>query len=114
MRPKQDFIRPIQEWRILRTKCRVARLVFEMTTAGRGRRGKRGGVPDGLRGGQPDPSSRIGVWVRMGEQSRGGTRGAKKISGFKIESDQPCRLDDFLVTPGSLAYPAPGTMLMIK
>ena len=55
-----------------------------------------------------------GSWYVCANSPATGRGGARKISGFRLESDQPCRLDDFLVTPDPLAYTEPGGLLMIR
>jgi hypothetical protein len=55
-----------------------------------------------------------GSWYVCANSPGAGRGGAKKISGFRLESDQPCRLDDFLVTPGVLAYTELGSVFMVR
>jgi formylglycine-generating enzyme required for sulfatase activity len=57
-----------------------------------------------------------GDWYVCADSPGAGGGGLKKISGFKLESGQPSRLDDFVVSVGGLAYtePRPGMILMVR
>jgi hypothetical protein len=57
-----------------------------------------------------------GPWYVCANSPGAGGGGAKKISGFKIQGDRPCRLDDFVVTTGGFAYGEPplGGLFMIR
>ncbi len=54
-----------------------------------------------------------GSWYVCADSPAAGGAGARKISVFNVEGDRPCRLDDFVVTTGGIAYSQPGTLIMI-
>lgn len=62
---------------------------------------------------QPDASGLLDVCANS---LGAGGGGAKKISGFKIQGNRPCRLDDFVVTTGGFAYGEPpfGVLFQIR
>jgi hypothetical protein len=55
-----------------------------------------------------------GSWYVCANSPAASGGGQKKISGFKVESDNPSGLDDFIVTPDAFAYREPPFAMILE